>query len=155
MEQINLDEIVEKFKDRLVATKEAEKFRKEVIEPFVEDVFEKEFIQTFNNIASAINEKVGTEVIRSYIESKNKYVIEGLYHRVFFQLSSIDIITQTAYVNIIPVYVWKGITKHLGPISLILNTETQTFKWDIPYNSIENYASKIFKGFTEDKDFTL
>lgn len=155
MDQINIDQIVEKFKDRLVATKEAESFRKEVVEPLSEAIFKETFVKIFDNIAKSINSKVGTEVIKTLPENKNKYIIEGLYHRIIFQRSSPEILGNSAYINIIPIYTWKGVQKHLGPISLIINIETKDHKWDITYDSVESYAKKIFEGFTEDKDFNI
>lgn len=155
MDEINIDGIVEKFKDRLLATKEAEKFRNEIVEPLIERVFAENFIKTIDNIGDQINNKVGTQVVKCYSEDKDKYVIEGLYHKVYFQKANTDIIGTSAYVNIIPIYSWKGATKHLGPISLIINTENNETKWDIPFESIENYAKKLFSGFAEDKDFTI
>lgn len=155
MDQINIDEIVEKFKERLLATKEAEKFRNEVIEPLVNKVFEEDFIKVFEEVAETINNKVGTDIIKHYSEGDNKYYIEGSYHKIYFQKSNIDIIENVAYVNIIPIYIWKGVTKHLGPISFVVNINTKQIKWDLPLDNIGTYAKKLFSGFVEDKDFNI
>jgi hypothetical protein len=155
MDEINLDEIVDKFKNRLLATQEAEKFKSEIVEPLVEEGFKEKFIKKFENITETINQKVGSQVIKTHQEDKNKYIVEGLYHRVYFQKSNTDVIDNKAYTSIIPIYVWKGVTKHLGPISLIINTETREVKWDIPFGSVEKYAGELFQGFAEDKDFSL
>ncbi|MEW6171384.1 MAG: hypothetical protein AB1472_07515 [Candidatus Omnitrophota bacterium] len=152
----SIDEIVEKFKSHLIAKNKAEAFFKETIEPKVEKVFQEKFVKAFETIAEAINTKVGSDVIHCYHENKDKFVIEGLYHKIFFQKSQIEIIVAgTVQVNIIPIYAWKGITKHMGPISFILDIENNTVTWDISFDSIEMYATNLFSGFVEDKDFSL
>ena len=153
--EVNIDEIVLKFKERLVATKEAEKFRNEVVEPLVDAIFREDFINTFDSFSETINKSVGNEVIKHYIEDNNRYVIEGMYHKIYFQKSHVEIVGNNAYVNIIPVYVWKELTKHLGPISLIVNVETRDFKWEIQFESIKSYATKVFAGLIDDKDFNI
>src|SRR6056297_547616 len=152
---VDIDDLVETYKKKVAQVKEAENYKLEIIEPEVARIFDKDFMQVFQNIADAVNHKVNSNVINFKTEGKNRFSIEGRFHRITFQKGKIETIDRMVNVNIIPLCVWKGVTKHLGPISFIKNLENNKIEWDLPATSVEEYTKRLFRKLAEDEDFYM
>lgn len=151
----DVEQLIEKFRAKLLLEQEAEKHRNEIVIPLVNKVFVENFTKIFQNLADEINNQLGFKVVTFQTEGKNRFVIEGQYHRIYFQKSKIDILENFINVNIVPIYIWKGVTKHLGPISLIIDSNTEEIKWDISSRSVEEYSKELFSKFVDDEDFFM
>jgi len=152
---IDFDKLVEKFKTKIKINEEKQRYLNDVVNPMVDKYFKENFVQTFSDLITELNQRVGSTVITFTLESKNRYVIQGLYHRILFQKSNVDVMENIISVDIVPIYIWKGVTKHLGPISMFINPETQEVKWDLPDEDIKNYALSLFNNLVEDEDFSM
>lgn len=151
----NIEQLVEKFRKKLLVDQEIERYKTETVNPLVEKSFNNNFAQIFCDLANKINEELGFKVVSYQPEGKNRFIIEGQYHRIYFQKSKIDYLEGTASVHIIPICIWKGVTKHLGPISLFINTNSQEIKWDIPFDNVEEYSKILFSKLVDDEDFFM
>ncbi len=151
----DLEELIKTYKQKITASKEEEKYKNEVIEPNVNEIFNKSFKDVFKTIIETLNQKVNSNVISYKLESKNRFSIEGKFHRIIFQIGKTEIINSMISVNIIPLCIWKGVTKHLGPISFIKDLETDCLKWDLPVRSVESYAKILLGKLAEDEDFYM
>ncbi len=152
---VDIDDLVETYKKKVAQVKEAENYKLEIIEPEAARIFDEGFMQVFRNIADVVNQKVSSNVINFKTEGKNRFSIEGRFHRITFQKGKTEIIEQMINVNIIPLCVWKGVTKHLGPISFIKNFEDDKVEWDLPATSVEEYTKRLFRKLAEDEDFYM
>jgi len=151
----DVEQLVEKFRAKLLLEQEVEKHRNEIVIPLVNKVFVENFTKIFQNLANEINNQLGFKVVTFQSEGKNRFVVEGQYHRIYFQKSKIDIIDNFINVNIVPIYIWKGVTKHLGPISIIIDSDTKGVRWDISSNSVEEYSKDLFSKLVDDEDFFM
>ena len=88
-------------------------------------------------------------------EGKSRFYIEGRFHRIIFQRGKFEKIDNLINVNIIPLCMWKGVTKHLGPISFVKNIENGLIECDLPDESVEEYTKCILSNLTEDEDFYM
>jgi len=149
------NELVEKFKTKLKITQETQKYKDEVILPLINEIYDSEFVNVFNNLVDDLNERVGSKVVGFNADSKNRFTVEGMYHRLIFQKSRIEIYENLVSLNIVPLYIWKGTTKHIGIITMFLNPETNEVKWEIPFNNVKDYAIKLFDGLINDVDFGM
>lgn len=152
---VDIQDLVETYKQKVSEAQEAESHKKEVIEPVLLQIFNENFLGVFKDIINRLNEKVNSNVINLRVEGKNRFTIEGRYHRVTFQKGKTDIIENIANANIIPLCVWRGVTKHLGPISFLRNFETEVLEWDLKASSPEEYAKKLLRKLAEDEDFYM
>lgn len=151
----DVEYLVEKFRTKLLAAQEMEKYKTEVISPLVGKIFIDQFAGVFQNLTDEINSKVGSRVITFISEGKNRFTIEGLHHRIIFQKGKIEVFDSRAVLNIIPIYVWKGVTKHLGPISIVIDPNTEETKWDIPFGNTVDYSKDLFSKLVDDEDFSM
>ncbi len=151
---VDLEDLVETYKQKIAADN-GEKYKNEVIEPRLTEIFNRDFAAIFNNIIDIINSKVNSTVINFKPEGKNRFSIEGKFHRIIFQKGKTEIIGNMAGVNIIPLCIWKGVTKHLGPIAFVKDLESDKIEWDLPVNSTEDYVKSILGKLAEDEDFYM
>jgi|GEM_PF-5029381 len=150
-----LEELVKTFKKKVDVAKTDEKYKNEVITPQVTEVFNREFMEVFRNITETVNQKVNANVINFKPEGKTKFSIEGKFHRIIFQKGKTDVIEHVVSVNIIPICIWKGVTKHLGSISFVKGLETEKVEWDLPAASVEDYTKRLLGNLAEDEDFYM
>jgi len=152
----NVEKLVEKFRQKLQIDQEIEKYKEETVNPLVDRVFNINFIGVFSNLADEINNKIGIKIINIQPEGKSRFVVQGQHHRIYFQKSKVDISPEgIASTHVIPIYIWKGVTKHLGPITFFINVNSQEVKWNIPFESPENYSEILFSKLVEDEDFFM
>ena len=151
----DIDQLVEKFRAKLLVAQEAEKFKNEVVNPLVNKIFNGNFSKVFQCLADELNSKVGAKVITFIPEGKSRFAIEGQFHRVYFQKGKVDVFDNIINAHIIPIYIWKGVTKHLGPISFFVDPDNEEIKWDIPFESLEDYSSDLFGKLVDDVDFSM
>lgn len=151
----NIDELIAKFRQKMLVSKETEQFKEETAKPLADKVFNDDFTEKFKNLTDKINESIGSKIISFISEGKNRFVIEGQYHRVYFQKSKLEIENNLIVVNIIPILIWKGVTKHLGPISYYIDYFKNKTSWDIPLNSVEEYSQNLFSKLVDDEDFSM
>lgn len=150
---INIEDLVEKFKTKLALVKETENHRNNTVEPIVSTIFTEEFSDIFKYISESLNENLGFNAVNFKSEGKNRFFIEGRFHRVIFQKGKIEILDNIIKTTIIPIYIWKGVTKHLTPISFTINPDSHNVKWD--YDSPERYAKNLFSKLVDDDDFFM
>ncbi len=150
-----IDELVEKFRSKLLKEQECQKYRDEVATPIINKIFNENFVVVFQSLSDEINNKLGAQVISFLKEGANRFTIQGKYHRVTFQRGKIEFSGGIINVSIIPVYIWKGVTKHLGPISIIINPETSDFEFDLSSEDIKVYSKKLFSNLVDDSDFFM
>lgn len=152
---VDIEELVETYKEKIIRTEESERYDKEVIVPQVARIFTDEFMGVFEKISQTINQQIKTTVIKFKPEGHTRFSIEGRFHRVIFQRGKIEALDNIIYVNIIPLCIWKGVTKHLGPICFAKNLETGSIEWDLPTTSVEEYTKIILGKLAEDEDFYM
>ena len=152
---VDIEDLVETYRKKVAAAEETQKYRMETITPQVTEIFNKSFMEIFRDIAETVNEKVNTTVINFKSEGKNRFSIEGRFHRIVFQKGKIEIIDDMVSVNIIPLCVWKGVTKHLGPISFVKDLVTGMIKWDLPVSSVEEYTKNLLGKLAEDENLEM
>ena len=151
----DVEHLVDKFRTKLLAAQEMEKYKTEIVLPLVSRIFTDQFAGIFQNLTDEINLKVGSRVITYISEGKNRFTIEGLHHRIIFQKGKIEVFDGRAVLNIIPIYIWKGVTKHLGPISIIVAPNAEEINWDIPFGSVVDYSKDLFGKLVDDEDFSM
>ncbi|MDD3150712.1 MAG: hypothetical protein PHV68_07735 [Candidatus Gastranaerophilales bacterium] len=151
----DIDELVQKFKEKIIETEKNEQFKESVVNPLAERVFAKNFLGVFKELALKINEKIGFKVITFLQDNKNRFSVSGQYHRIHFQKCNVEIIENIITVSIIPLYVWKGVSKHFEPISFFINLHDESVSWDIPEGSVDKYCKNLFMKFIEDIDFSM
>ena len=151
----DFEQIVERFKTKLSISREAHKQDIESLNKVINKEFSENFAQVFYDLSEKINDQVGSNVISFNVETKDRFVIQGQHHRIFFQKSKLEVDSSFASINIIPIYIWKGVTKHMGPITLIINLDDNSVKWDLPSGSIESYTLSLFENLIDDKDFSM
>ncbi len=151
----NFQVVIDRYKAKLDATKIIQVQNSEIVEELTKKAFNDEFAGLFYELAERINKEVGAKVLSYIIETKDRFVLQGQHHRIFFQKGKTEVYDKIATVNIVPIYIWKGVTKHLGPITIVINSETREIKWDIISGCIEDYAIKIFNNLIDDKDFSM
>lgn len=151
----DIEQLVEKFRTKLLTAQKAEKYRNEVITPLVNKIFNEDFARVFENLANEINARLNSKVVSFNMESKARFVIQGKYHRIYFQKGKVDLINEIINVNIIPIYIWKGVTRHLGPVSISVNPACGEIKWDMPHNNVEEYSKDLFGKLVDDEDFSM
>lgn len=152
---VDVEQLVEKYRQKLLIDQEIENYKREVVNPLADKVFFENFANIFSDLVSKINEKLGFKVVSYQQEGKHRFTIEGQFHRIYFQKSKVDYSDKIAGVYIIPIYVWKGVTKHLGPISYFINTDSKEVKWDITYETVEEYSNILFSRLVDDEDFFM
>lgn len=150
-----VEQLVEKYRKKLLVDEKVEKYKMEIINPLVDKIFSNDFASIFSNLANEINEEIGFTVITYQQEGKSRFVIQGQYHRIIFQRSKPDISDGIAGIHIVPIYIWKGVTKHLSPIFFFIEPESKEIKWDIAFNSTEDYITALFSNLVDDKDFFM
>ena len=150
---VDIEDLVEKFKAKLAFVKKTENYKNEIVEPIVNTIFNEEFADVFQNISEALNEKLGLNEINFKSEGKTRFFIEGRFHRIIFQKSKIEILENFVKTTIIPIYIWKGITKHLSPISFTINSSSHDIKWSFALP--EHYAKNLFSKLIDDDDFFM
>ncbi len=148
-----IDELVEKFRSKLLKEQECQKYKDEVATPVINKIFNENFVSVFKNLSEELNNKLGAQVIGFQQEGTNRFTIQGKYHRVIFQRGKVEFAGGIINVSIIPVYIWKGVTKHLGPISIIINPETSYFEFDLSSDNIKVYSKNLFSNLVDDNDF--
>ena len=152
---VDIEDLVEKFKTKITLVQETENYKTNIVEPIVNKIFNEKFSDSFKNISESLNEKLEFNAVNFKAEGKNRFFIEGRFHRIIFQKGKIEILDNNITVNIIPIYVWKGVIKHLKLISFIINSDLQDITWDIQFNSPEDYAKSIFSKLIDDDDFLM
>lgn len=152
---INMQQLIEKYKAKLLKENEQARYQNEKINEVTNHLFIQDFSKNFQNIAEEINQNIGSKILSFQSEGKNRFIIEGKFHRVYFQKGKVEINNNILILNIIPICVWKGVTKHLGPISVYKNIETNETKWDITSDSPKKYAMNLFEKLIEDVDFSI
>ena len=148
---IDIEDLAEKFKNKLTLAKETEEYKNTVIEPVVNKIFNEEFAGIFQTITESLNKKLQCNAVNFKSEGKNRFFIEGRFHRIIFQKGKIEIPDNVIKTTIIPLYIWKGVTKHLTPISFTINPDSHDIKWS--FDSPENYAKNLFSKLVDDDDF--
>ncbi len=73
----------------------------------------------------------------------------------FISKRKIEVLDKVVSLSIIPIYIWKGVSKHLGPITAFINIENSAINWDIPHDSVEEYSKVLFSKLVEDIDFSM
>ncbi len=152
---VSLEELVETYKQKFSDSKQEEQYKNEVIEPEIIKIFNEQFSKIFKNIIEIINQKLNQNVINYKSEGKNRFSIEGKFHRIIFQKGKTEIINNLVCVNIIPLCTWKGVTKHLGPISFVKDPENNRIEWDLPVGSVEVYVKTLLGKIAEDEDLCM
>lgn len=150
-----VEQLVEKYRKKLLIDEKVEKYKMEIINPLVDKVFSNDFSAVFSNLANEINEKLGFNVITYQQEGKSRFVIQGQHHRIIFQRSKPDVSDGIAGIHIVPIYIWKGVTKHLGPVFFFIEPESGEIKWDISFGNVEDYTAVLFSNLVDDKDFFM
>lgn len=150
---VDIEDLAEKFKNKLTFVKEMENYQNNIVEPIVNTIFTEEFADIFKTIAESLNEKLQFNAVNYKSEGKNRFFIEGRFHRIIFQKGKIEILDNVIKTTIIPIYIWKGVTKHLMPLSFTINPDSHNIKWsfDLP----ENYAKNLFSKLVDDDDFFM
>lgn len=151
----NIDNLVKKFRAKFVLAPETENYKNNVVEPIVNKIFSEEFSEIFKTISESLNEKLGFNAVNFKTEGKTRFFVEGRFHRIIFQKGKTEILDNVITTTIIPLYIWKGVTKHLTPVSFVINPDSRHIKWGFPFNSPEEYAENIFGRFVEDDDFFM
>lgn len=150
---VDIEDLVEKFKNKLALVKETENYKTTIVEPVVNTIFNEEFADIFKTIAESLNEKLECNAVNFKSEGKNRFFIEGRFHRIIFQKGKIEILDNVVNTTIIPLYIWKGVTKHLTPILFTINPDSHDIKWNL--NSLEDYAKNLFSKLVDDDDFFM
>lgn len=150
----DLEELLETYKQKLMY-EQHDKQLAESVEITAGEIFNKNFSEVFSNIIETINKKLNVNVINYKSESKNRFSIEGNFHRIIFQKGKVEKLDNIINVNIIPLCIWKGVTKHLGPISFVKNLETDKLKWNLPEDSVEIYVKTLLGKLADDEDFYM
>ncbi|MEI7474409.1 MAG: hypothetical protein WCK67_06475 [bacterium] len=152
---IDMKQLIEKFKAKLLEEEGNSLYKNESVRNIVNRVFVEEFAKIFESIVNEINNKLNIKLLSYQLEGKSRFIVEGRYHRIYFQKGKIDQNDEVIQLNIIPICVWKGVTKHLGPICAYINQETLQIKWDIPFENPEIYAMDVFNKLVDDTDFSM
>lgn len=152
---INIDDLAEKFQNKINNSKENEIFKNDVAEPMANKIFLEKFSDIFKNITEALNKKLGINVVNFKSEGKTRFFVEGRYHRIIFQRGNINISKNEISMAIIPIFIWKGVTKHLNQISFSVKDDVKNIKWGVPFDSPEEYAKNLFGKLIDDKDFFI
>lgn len=150
---VNIEDLVEKFKTKLALAKETEEYKNTVVEPVVNTIFNEEFAGIFRTITETLNEKLQVNTVNFKSEGKNRFFIEGRFHRIIFQKGKIEILDNVVNTTIIPLYIWKGVTKHLTSILFTINSDSYDVKWS--FDSTEEYAKNLFSKLVDDDDFFM
>ncbi|OGI03048.1 MAG: hypothetical protein A2104_01900 [Candidatus Melainabacteria bacterium GWF2_32_7] len=150
-----VEQLVEKYRKKLLVDEKVEKYKMEIINPLADKVFSNDFAGIFCDLASEINDKLGCKIISYQQEGKNRFVIEGQHHRIYFQRSKPDVSDGIAGIHIVPIYIWKGVTKHLSPIFFFIEPDSREVRWDISFGSVEDYITTLFSNLVDDKDFFM
>jgi len=150
---VDIEDLVKKFKTKFALAKETENYKNTIVEPVVNKIFNEEFAEIFKNIAESLNEKLGFNAVNFKYEGKNRFFAEGRFHRIIFQKGKIEILDDIVITTIIPIYVWKGVTKHLKPVLCTINPDLDDIKWS--FDSPENYAKNLFSKLVDDDDFFM
>lgn len=151
----DFEQVVERFKTKLSISREVHNFDVEELTKIINKEFSEGFAEVFYDLSEKLNNQVGSKVLSFNVETKDRFTIQGPYHRIFFQKSKLETMSNIVSVNIIPIYVWKGVTKHMGPITLLINMENNEIKWDISTKTVEQYAISLFDKLIDDKDFSM
>jgi len=150
---VDIEDLTEKFKTKIALEKETENYKNTIVEPIVNKIFNEEFAEIFKNIAETLNKKLGFNIVNFKSEGKNRFFIEGRFHRIIFQKGKIEILNDIVITTIIPLYIWKGVTKHLKPILFTINPNSDNIKWS--FDSLEDYAKNLFSKLVDDDDFFM
>lgn len=151
----DIEYIVERFKTKFSVSKNVENYTNQTLLPLTNKIFSENFSDVLKQLVENINKQVGTPVLTFIQETKDRTLVQGQFHRIFFQKNKLELHDNIASVSIIPIYVWKGVTKHLGPITYFVNTDTQEVKWDIQFDTVKHYAINLFNNLVDDKDFSM
>lgn len=151
----NIDNLAEKFKAKFVLTTEAENYKNNIVEPVINKIFSEEFAEIFKTISESLNEKLGFNAVNFKTEGKTRFFVEGRFHRIIFQKGETKILENIIKTTIIPICIWKGVTKHLAPVSFTVNPDSHNIKWDFSFSSPEKYAENVFGRLVEDDDFFM
>jgi hypothetical protein len=150
---VDIEDLAEKFKNKLALVKKTENYKNTIVEPIVNKIFNEEFADIFKNISESLNEKLEFNAVNFKSEGRNRFFVEGRFHRIIFQKGKIEIVDNVVNTTIIPLYVWKGVTKHLTPVLFTINPDSQHIKWN--FNSPEDYAKNLFSKLVDDDDFFM
>lgn len=151
----DIDELVQKFKNKLESAQRTEKIKEEFAIPATNNLFENGFATVFKELSQKICYSVGYDVVTFAAEGKSRFVLSGQFHRIYFQKGKIEVLDKVVSLSIIPIYIWKGVSKHLGPITAFVNIENSSINWDIPHETVEEYSKVLFSKLVEDIDFSM
>jgi hypothetical protein len=151
---IEMKQLIEKFKSKLKEEGNSA-YKNDDVRIAVNKAFIDEFAKVFELIVNEINTKLDIKLLSFQLEGKSRFIVEGRYHRIYFQKGKIDYENEIISLNIIPICVWKGVTKHLGPISAYINQKTFETKWDLSQQTPQIYAMNVFNKLVDDTDFSM
>ena len=151
----SMEQLVEKFKEKLFVSSATEKYKNEIVLPLVSRIFNEKFVMVFENLANELNSQLNFNAVSFQTEGKVRFILEGRYHRIYFQKGKVDILDDFVTVSIIPIYIWKGVTKHLKPVSFFLNLNNEEIKWNISFDNVEDYSKSLFCKLVDDEDFFM
>lgn len=151
---IEMKQLIEKFKSKL-QEEDNSIYKNDVVRTAVNKIFVDEFAKIFESIVNEINTMLNVKLLSFQLEGKNRFIVEARYHRIYFQKGKIDSENEMISLNIIPICVWKGVTKHLGSISVYINQKTFETKWALPQETPHLYAMNLFNKLIEDTDFSM
>ncbi len=152
---VDIDKLLEKFKEKNVLEKQENLYENNIIDSTTTQIFTNDFADMFENIISLLNEKIGSRVVNFKPEGKIRFTVEGEYHRIIFQKLQTKVEENTAEIKIIPLCVWKGVTKHLMSVIFYIDLESKKYKYCSSFDTVEEYAKNILGNLAEDKDFPI